>query len=222
MINIYETKIMKKYLQNSQYDKNPHFRKHGIKTRNHITIVGPTSSGKTNFLCNLLNQMTDTFNELIVFTTVTDEPIYSMLEAEFDAQIHNYDELYSWDKLEPKHNKLVIFDDFITLPAKKMAVIETYAILSRKYGASCVFITQNYFSLRPVLRNQTNYIVLLKMTNEKNLASISSQFALLDRVTLKNIIKDATKEKFNVCILDLLQAKVSKNFGNYYEIDSED
>ena len=55
MINIYKTKNYKKII-NKEQAYNPNYKTHGIKINNHILICGPTSSGKSNFITNLLRQ----------------------------------------------------------------------------------------------------------------------------------------------------------------------
>lgn len=220
MINVYKTQSIKKFLE-KENDQNPHYKKHGIQTRKHMVINGPSSSGKTNFLCNLLNMMTETFRHVYIFTAMTDEPIYQMLNEIENVHVMQLTDIIPHDELPDKvNNKLIVFDDFLTTSKKTMKIIETYAILSRKCGCSCLFLSQNYFSIPTTIRNQCAYIVLLKNANKKNLDLIIKQLALnITSQELSNIVEDATSEQFNVCIIDLNKRTIRKNFDQYYNIN---
>lgn len=147
MINIYETKAMKKYTQNNKFDTNPNFKKHNIKTRKHMLVMGKNGSGKTNFLVNLIKQMDDTFAEIYIFTAMPDEPIYEMLnDSSDDIHVLPLEEIISFKDMEQLHNKLIVFDDFVGNTNRKInEMIFEYAKLSRKIGCSCIFLTQSYF-----------------------------------------------------------------------------
>ena len=224
MINVYKSKAIKKYLEHDDvHDRNPNFKNHGITTRKHMVICGKSGSGKTNFIVNLLNQMSDTFAQIYIFTAMIDEPIYRMLnEMSDNIHVMQISQVIAYDKLpDQRNNKLIIFDDFITQPKPVLKMIETYAILSRKIGCSCLFLVQNYFSLSTAIRNQASYIVLLKNSNKKNLNMISAQMGgVLDVKALSTIIDDATKQQFDVCIVDLLDSTkmLRKNFDQYYTV----
>jgi len=221
MINIYQTKAMKKYLDDDEHDRNPNYDQHHIKTRKHIVVCGKSGSGKTNFLVNLLNHMTDTFAEVHIYTAMPDEPIYKML-SEMSDKIHVdlISNVVPYNKLPDQvNNKLIVFDDFITQPKQVLKVLETYAILSRKIGCSCLYLVQNYFSLPTAIRNQASYIVMLKNSNKRNLNMIASQMGTdLTADQISSIITDATQEQFSVCIIDLLNSTIRKNFLDYYNV----
>ena len=78
MLNIYKTKVMKKFMDDDFY--NPYYNKHKIKNY-HLLVVGGTGTGKSNFVTNLLMQMNDTFAKLIIICKQKDEPIYQMLKS---------------------------------------------------------------------------------------------------------------------------------------------
>ena len=223
MRNVYESKSMRKYVEDSALDSNPAFSSHGIRTRKHMIVSGPSGSGKTNFIANLLSTMRDAFYEVWIYTAMVDEPVYKMLEASSpNIHVKPIGEVEPYTALKNKtDNKLIVFDDFITAGKGVMKILETYAILSRKIGCSCVYLTQNWFSVPVAIRNQASYIVLLKNANQRNLRLIAGQIGTSLSVSeMSNIIQDATKEKFSVCIIDTLNADrmFRKNFTEYYDV----
>ena len=61
------------------------------------------------------------------------------------------------------------------------------------------------------------------MTDKRNLGLIISTLAIhIDPLTIKHIISNATKNKLNVCIIDVhgtdLNYKFRRNFSEYYDI----
>ena len=68
MQNIYETKLMKKYISTDSY--NPGFKKHNLDINKIFMCIGPTGWGKTNFLVNLIQQYHDTFEEIVIYTEI--------------------------------------------------------------------------------------------------------------------------------------------------------
>ena len=214
---------MKKYVDDSALDSNPAFATHGIRTRKHMIVSGPSGSGKSNFIANLLATMVDSFYEVYIFTAMVDEPIYKMLAASSpNIHVESITKVVPYTELKNKtDNKLIVFDDFITVPKATMKILETYAILSRKIGCSCVYLTQNWFSVPSSIRNQAAYIVLLKNANQRNLRLIAGQIGTsLSISEMSAIIQDATKDKFSVCIIDTLNADkmFRKNFTEYYNV----
>ena len=64
------------------------------------------------------------------------------------------------------------------------------------------------------------------MTDRRNLGLIISTLAIhIEPLAIKHIISNATKNKFNVCIVDAhgtdLNHKFRRNFTEYYEIVNE-
>ena len=62
---------------------------------------------------------------------------------------------------------------------------------------------------------------MLKNSNKKNLALIAGQMGgTLTVSELSSIIDEATREQFDVCIIDLLDSTkmIRKNFNQYYSV----
>ena len=204
---------------------NPHYAKHGISNK-HMLISGPTGSGKSNCITNLIIQMADTFRRIIIVCKMTDEKIYKMLKAKLkDAlQIMTLSELPSLKNLEKPGQQLIIFDDFLTDSQKKL---EDYVMYARKYGIMLAFLAQSFYATSVFIRANISYLVLLKMTNAKNTNLIVSTLGLsIEKETVTKIIKNATKHELNICIIDIangnMNKKIRRNWDEYYEIEDEE
>jgi hypothetical protein len=222
MQNVYESKLMKKYLNSDIY--NPGYPRHNLDVNKIFMCIGPTGSGKTNFLVHLIQTYADTFEEIIIYTADVHEEIYEMLNDQEGISVKKLNEIEPVDNLDKIKQKLIVFDDFITLSKKQMVALEDYAIRGRKMLCTQVYLTQNYYSVPIKIRNQVRYLVILKLTNKKNLSLIVQGLPIdIDVQTLKEIVIDATTDKFSVCILDLASSNpnktIRKNFKQYYAIE---
>jgi hypothetical protein len=225
MLNIYKTKAMRKYIKDDFV--NPNFAKHNIANK-HIVVSGPTGSGKSNLLGNFIMQFENTFDNIIVVCKTAGEPIYLMLKKQLGPAIRfcSLAELEPLEKLPkgPKQQQLIIFDDFLTDSQKKL---KDYVMYGRKHLIMCMFLTQSFFATDLFIRNNVGYIILLKNGNKQNLDAIVNRLGLpVSNQTVAKVIKNATKEALNVCIIDLVTSytnkKIRRNFNDYYELVDED
>ena len=222
MINIYKTKVMKEFLDPDFY--NPCYDKHHL-TGNHMLVCGGTGTGKTNFVSNVLIQMHDTFGKLIIVCKKKQEAVYKMFSSKLKDKciIYDFKELPPLAELAKTlqgQQTMMIFDDFVN--DKNQSRIEEYVIMARKDMIMCVFLTQSFFGTSKIIRQNVGYVVLLAMANKKNLDMICDTIASLEKPTIIKCIKNATKFKMNVCIIDLynpdLNMKLRRNFDDFYTV----
>ncbi len=226
MINIYKTKAIKKHLCNDAY--NPHFKNHHIEVNKHMLVVGATGTGKSNFVLNLINKMTDTFQHIFIYTKNPSEPLYEFLKEQLKnhCTLETITTVPSLNVIKKYSQTMIIFDDFITEKKDVLNKLEEYVIMSRKQNFTCVFLTQSFYPTPKIIRQNCSYLVLLSMTDKRNLGLIISTLAIhIQPLTIKDIIANATKNKFNVCIIDVhgsdLNRKFRRNFSEYYDIVDE-
>ena len=222
MFNIYNTNAMKEYNNDTFY--NPHLKDHGIRNK-HMLICGPTGSGKSNMTTNLIVKMADTWRKIIIVCKMQDEKIYRMLKDKLkdSLSIMTLQELPSLKNLEKTGQTLIIFDDFLTDTQQKL---KDYTMYARKYNIMCIFLAQSYFATDKFIRQNIGYLVLLSMTDSRNLQLISQTLGLpIEKSVVKSIISNATKFKLNVCIIDIgapLNRTFRRNFSDYYLIENEE
>jgi len=204
IVNWYE-KIPKEMLDSAE---NPNFNIHHLKVPFRMCVVAPSGSGKTNFLVNLIHLFSQgskgTFGVITIITRNKDEPLYNFLTSKCDQiqvkeGIHNLPLL---DKMDKKINHLVCFDDLVL--AKDQSAIENYYIRARKLNCSVIYLSQSYFKIPKIIRNNCSYMVILKLSGNREVNMILSEFGLgVSREQLLGMYEFATKEKFSPLLIDL-------------------
>ena len=204
IINLYE-KMPKEFLDNAD---NPNFHLHKLKIPFRMCIVAPSGSGKTNFLINLLKLFCagdkGTFITIHIITRNKDEPLYRWISSVCDQIIitEGLSTTPALDKFDKKKNHLVVFDDLVL--SKDLSTVENYYIRARKLNCSVIFISQSYFRIPKIIRNNCSYMVLLKLSGNREVNLILSEFGLgVSKEELTEIYKYATAEKFSPLLIDL-------------------
>ena len=221
MLNIYKTGKAKKFLDSEWH--NPNYRNSQLHPK-HMLVCGGSGTGKTNFLLNLLMQFPDTFHKVTIVTTLAHEALYDLLQDQLKdrCEIITLRDLPPPSQLDSTTPKLVVFDDFVHVSTAQAKIIEEYAILSRKKMCMCVFLAQSFYAVSKIVRQQVRYIVLLNMTDARNLNAIASSLGCeLTPSVLKAVIRNATAHALNVCLIDvherdLNNKKLRRNFSDFY------
>lgn len=204
IINMYE-KIPKNLLNKVE---NPNYKLHKLHIPFRMCIIAPSGSGKTNFVVNLIEKFSSgkdgTFATIHILTKNKDEPLYNWLSSISDRIIineglHNIPKLDDFDK---SLNHLVVFDDLVL--EKNLNSIVDYYIRCRKMNVSVCFISQSFYKIPKIIRSNCNYMVILKMSGQRDVNMILSEFGLgVTKEQLMNIYKYATNEKLSPMIVDL-------------------
>jgi len=204
IINMYE-KIPKHLLDKVS---NPNYNLHKLKLPLRMCTVAPSGSGKTNFLINLLHLFScgdkGTFQTIHIITRNADEPLYKWITTKCPSIIikeglTNTPKLDDFDKEE---NHLVVWDDLVL--SKDLSNVENYYIRARKLNCSVIFISQSFFKIPKIIRNNCSYMILLKLSGNREVNLILSEFGLgITKEELLEIYKYATSEKFSPLLIDL-------------------
>lgn len=196
-------------LPDKQPTKNdPYFKNHMIASNSRIGLIGGSGSGKTQFLLNFLERCGPRFFDIFIYTTDVDEPLMKLLKSKMnDVFITNdINEIPSLKEfVNDKREKLMVFDDFITLGRKELTKLDEYAVAGRKYGFTTIFMVQNYTQMDKTISRNLNYIVLFKLTDTYTLKHILKNHNIfgIKPEQLNFYYKISTNEKFNFLLLDL-------------------
>lgn len=218
-------KIPKKYILKTH---NPHYDRHHIKLPMRMIIAGNSGSGKTQTLLNLLHMMPNTFERVFIVTKCADEPLYNYLADKYKDQgvsvkegLHELPDLDGMDKTQ---NNLVVLDDMCNENVKLQKPVCDFAIRCRKKNCSLIYISQSYYQVPKLIRDNINYLILKQVSSMKNLTMICRECSLgIDKKQLKFIYDDATKDKQSFLLIDLEGEKDMRfrsNFDNYYEVEN--
>lgn len=162
-------------------DKEKHpkgYKKHLIDKNSRVLMIGASGSGKTNALINYIEMSSGEYTQIIICSfSTTDEPLYQYLkdrmpEVELINDIEEVPEIQSFDDEEKNKSKLIVFDDFICLNKKQMKILEDYAISSRKFGFTCIYMCQEYTQVPKVISRNCNYILCFKINDKISIKRI--------------------------------------------------
>lgn len=152
-------------------------------------IIGPSSSGKTNDLLTIIHN--SVFHKLYIYSKTLDEDKYEYLINMQKAKEKMLSELgvneslvhYSTDikdvmpleKLDKNFQHAYIFDD-ICMEEKKQQekYVGSMWIRCRKYNASVFYLSQSYFKIPKTIRDNANFVVLKRLTDNRELNIIHS------------------------------------------------
>lgn len=209
--NLYE-KIPKELLDEAE---NPNFHLHHLKLPFRMCIVAPSGSGKTNFLCNLIGLFSrgkGTFQTISIITRNKDEPLYKWITSKSDQIVikEGLSNTPQLDKYDKDFNHLLVWDDLVL--SKDLSMVENYYIRARKLNVSVIFISQSFFRIPKIIRNNCSYMVLLKLSGQREVNVILSEFGLgVTKEELIEIYKYATSEKFSPLLIDM-EAESNQRF----------
>lgn len=198
---------------------NPNYGKtHNIELPARICLIGGSGSGKTNCLMNLLKvAFNGTFSHIYLCVKNSDEPLYNKLIDKLKDNITVYEngevpDLADVGKPDGDEQVCFIFDDLVGDKAATIKIIE-YFKMARKKNITCIYLSQSYFKIDKFIRQNTNYIIIKKVSSKRDLKLILSEYSFnCDIKDLENMYHFATKRFEDILLLDILKSHIYKNF----------
>lgn len=218
IVNMYE-KIPKELLDSTP---NPNFHLHKFKLPLRACLIAPSGSGKTNLLINLLQLFCKgegSFQTITIITRNKDEPLYKWITSKCDQIIikEGLTNTPQLDKFDKDFNHLVVWDDLVL--SKDLTMVEQYYIRARKLNCSVIFISQSYFRIPKIIRNNCSYMILLKLSGNREVNMILSEFGLgVSKEELIQLYEYATREKFSPLIIDMEEDSTKRFRKGFLEI----
>ena len=171
--------------------------------------------------------MPDTFERIFICTKNKDEPLYNYLEdklGESGLSIkEGISELPDLDALDKEQNNLIVLDDLVNEPAKQQRPVCDYFIRARKKNCSIVYISQSFYAVPKLIRDNISYLIIKQVSSMRNLTMICRECSLgIDKKQLKKIYDDATKSKQDFLMIDLegdKEERFRKNFDEIYVVE---
>ena len=114
------------------------------------------------------------------------------------------------DKFDREYNHLVVWDDLVL--SKDLSMVENNYIRARKLNVSVIFLSQSYYRIPKMIRNNCTYMVLLKLSGQREVNMILSEMGLgVTKEQLLKIYEFATREKLQGLLIDL-EAEPAERF----------
>jgi hypothetical protein len=229
MKNLYETKSVKKFLPKKN---NPSFEATQMELNSRILVVGASGAGKTNWLGNYLMNCHGTFS-MIHIVYKESEPIYDAIREQSEDKVVFYTNPGQLPTLkemrkdskgqeEASDNVLLIIDNWVDM-AHKYSNMSDIFLRGRRY-VTTIFISQSYYKVPKFWRSQLTYIILIRLSGDKDLKLVLSDYALgLEPAMLLSLFKQATKVKFDFFKLDInssdMNRKYSHNWDDFFQLE---
>ena len=178
-----------------------------------LTLAGPTQSGKSTFIHNMIKTAGKKYSEkpgkFYLFYSIW-QPIYEKMaklncDIEFFPGMPNSDFIH--DTVEQGRNDTLVFDDLASNLGK--STVELFNVLSHHMGCNVCFIVHNLFERAPFFREislNSKYICIMK--NPRDSSSIfhfARQFSPENPRRVVEIFRYATKKPQSYLMIDLSQ-----------------
>jgi hypothetical protein len=212
----YYTRLPKQFLDNNQISY-PNYNQIKITLPFQMLIVGKTGSGKSNALIHLINSI-GAFSKFILLIKNTEEPLYKYMiqtlrdiEEEYDDEdkilfvTTDPNELPDLSEMQAEDGStLLIADDMVTESAKDQKKIVEAWIRGRKQGISCVYLSQSYFQIPKVIRENSSIIILKSIVSIPEVKRIMKEYSLSEdpKKIIKVYDKIQSTDKMNFMMID--------------------
>lgn len=201
---------------------NPNYKKHGINIPFRMLIIGGSGTHKTDTLLELIHRMSGTFEHILICCRSKHEPLYEYLASKIPPSnlifYEGYDAIPEVNTLSKNGQTLAVFDDLVL--EKKQNKIEQYFIQGRKVGkgiSSC-YLSQSYFKVPKTIRINCNYMLLKKLSSQRDLKMILSEFNLEDIKKLQTLHKYATSDPLSFLMIDIDVPSTERYRNGFSEI----
>lgn len=210
-------KMPKKFLLKTH---NPNYENHKISVPFRMLIIGGSGAGKTQTLLNLIHIMNGTFQNIIIVTKNKHEPLYEFLEDKMKDGlliVEGIDKMPDLDKMDKEEQTLIVMDDLVLERNQKS--IEEAFIRGRKLNCSMVYISQSYYRVPRIIRQNLNYLIIKRLNELGDLFRIMREYSLGVKEKLKALYERAVSNNKQDFLLVDLDADPKERFRfNFNEI----
>lgn len=219
----YKEKLPERYLKKSH---NPNFDIHHITIPFRAVILGNSGSGKTQTLLNILYNMPNTFEKIYIITKDKKEPLYEYVEDKYKKQgvevLEGVENLPDLSKFDEDTQTLVVLDDMVNEPEKKLQPVCDFYIRCRKKGCSIIFISHSWYKMPKLMRLQLSHLFIKQLSSMRDLKMIMNDFSYsMDKKFIKEVYEYCTKDKKDFLLIDINadpDEKFRHNFNDIIEI----
>lgn len=222
------TKLAIKESEGCSYKNDENFHNHYIKPCQTIGVIGPTGSGKSNWVVDFINRKNNVFYEIIYFTGSTaDEALLHLLKKHIDGieiidDVDNLPVLSEYNDSDKSNQKLIIFDDVINLSSKQLKEIQKFFNSGRKYGFTMLFLAQNYTNIPTQIRRNLMMLVLFRMNDNTTISNILRNHSSgEEKEVIKKAYFNSTASKGQCFIIDFSappDRKYRSNFTSFLSL----
>ena len=201
-------------------------------------IIGPSASGKTYLLNNLItNIYKNCFERVYIFSQsiyldrtydpiketqkeIKNEDLYfeTFDEAALQNIINNHSRIIAKlkdEKTKEMYNICIVIDDFIDdrRISNNSKALNSLFIRGRHSFISTICLIQKYISVSPMIRLNVSALMIFKLKNMKDLnALLDETSALINKKKLLEIYEKAIEQKYNFLYINLMADNINEMF----------
>jgi len=201
-------------------------------------IIGPSASGKTYLLNNLItNIYKNCFERVYIFSQsiyldrtydpiketqkeIKNEDLYfeTFDEAALQNIINNHSRIIAKlkdEKSKEMYNICIVIDDFIDdrRISNNSKALNSLFIRGRHSFISTICLIQKYISVSPMIRLNVSALMIFKLKNMKDLnALLDETSALINKKKLLEIYERAIEQKYNFLYINLMADNINEMF----------
>jgi hypothetical protein len=181
-----------------------------------MIVAGPTMSGKTHFMMNLLKHrrcIEPSPKKVQWCYGMRNERQFSKILKTSKYPVHFNKGLPNIDDIKPNSQTLIVLDDLMTDAGKSATISELFTKGMHHNNISIILIVQNLYHQGKKMRDislNANYITLFKNPRDaRQITYLSSQmFPLLPRY-LPDAFQQATERPHGYLVIDCTQTTAS-------------
>ena len=173
-----------------------------------MTVAGPSKSGKTHFVSNLLQNI----EHLVYPLPARILYYYSEWQEKFEhlkTKLNNIEFIHGIDDLDNIDNSLIILDDLMNDCIDNKDIVHLFTAASHHRKASAILFTQNVFEKGKYARSislNSNYLVIFNnLRDRRQIKHLGSQLYPGETHFIDEVLNDAFKsQERGYLIIDLM------------------
>ena len=196
---------------------------HGINPKTGLAklfraiVLGPSMSGKTNLIFDLLKRSPSIYTHCHIIARNPDQPIFDYLREKLAGHITFYDpqELPpTVDQIKEDGLQLVVIDDYSNDKNIQKNVFSHYFTRGRHKGLSTIFLSHSYFATDKMIRLNSEYVMILRANSKRDLKMLLHDFPIkgIDEAGLFKAYQESTSQKGQFLKVDGVQQQIFKNW----------
>lgn len=179
-----------------------------------MALMGRSNTGKSVYIKYLIYNNEKKFDRIVVITSTKSNGFYNFIEAQEDVHEEYSDDIIeelveNAKKILNKHKKpphvLVIAEDLIGLKGLNMKYSDEFNRLyssGRHFNISCIVSIQYVNSISPIIRCNSNYVLITNVLNTKQLEVLYQSFGFGTLKEFGDMIERVC-HSFQILIIDV-------------------
>lgn len=194
-------------------------------------MIGRSGTGKTTLLIKKINEKIKQNKNMKIFVfapTAHLQKVYEPIQRKITGQSRGVNEkvinkMYEWTVANQNTPKIIIFDDLgedhWIKYKKKDNKLNEMIVGSRHYKIDFYFLFQRYKQALPVLRQNSDFVILFEILNQRDKKEIHDELAGdLDNETWNKLLNFVWKKKYDYLEIDRTDTHMSRYFHNEKEL----